>query len=297
MTCDYNLLVNAIHLRPTHPVGLGDGRVLEATAMGDVLLRRSTGDSITLMGVLYIPELQCNLFSMARAADAGATANFNGSKCYIQQGRKNVLTATRYGYLYTLDATTVTGDCALVAVNKQISSRADLWHRRYGHLNYGALSQLKKDGLVDGLDVSSVELKAAGSKFCEPCVMGKQHRQPFPNSTTTPSKRLELVHMDVLGPMETASMAGHKYVATFLDDYSGYSAIVPLQRKSEVTDNVIKVLNAWRVQTGEVVQRVRTETTAASMSIKRWLTTSQGTAWRMRSLRPTRRNRMAKRSG
>ena len=39
MTFDKDLLANRIELHPTHPVQLGDGRILQATAMGDVLLR------------------------------------------------------------------------------------------------------------------------------------------------------------------------------------------------------------------------------------------------------------------
>jgi transposase InsO family protein len=259
ITSDRNLLSNAQELQPTHPVGLGDGRIVYATAMGEVLLRRANGDTVTLMGVLYVPDLQYNLFSLATAMDAGAAASFDDNLCSIKIGGRTVLTATRCGGLYTLDAAATTGERALLTVNKVISDKADLWHRRYGHLSYGALSRLQREDMVEGLDATAAEFKAAGSKTCEPCIMGKQHRQPFPTSTSATIKRLELVHMDVCRPMEVPSLAGHRYFATHLDDKSGYSIVVPLATKAAVADAVIEVLEAWRVQTGEVVQRVRTD--------------------------------------
>ena len=259
ITSQRGFLVNAQELQPTHPVGLGDGRIVYATAMGDVLLRQSNGGTVTLMGVLYVPDLHYNLFSLSTAMDAGAEASFNGETCRVKIDGRAVLTAARCGGLYTLDAAATTGEVALVTVNKAIKDKADLWHRRYGHLSYGALSRLQRDHMVEGLDVSAQEFKDAASNTCEPCIMGKQHRKPFPTSTSATQKRLELVHMDVCGPMEVPSLAGHRYFATHLDDNSGHSIVIPLKTKAEVADAAIEVLEEWRAQTGEVVRRVRTD--------------------------------------
>ena len=43
--------------------------------------------------------------------------------------------------------------------------------------------------------------------MCEPCIMGKQTREPFPKESESKesTESLELVHMDVCGPMPVTS--------------------------------------------------------------------------------------------
>ena len=96
---------------------------------------------------------------------------------------------------------------------------SQLWHRRFGHLGYDNMAKLPT--MVKGIDVSAAEFKAAGNKVCEPCVMAKQHRNPFPASTSEKAAALlNIVHMDVCGPMAVPSLGGCRYIATCLDDFS-----------------------------------------------------------------------------
>ena len=44
---------------------------------------------------------------------------------------------------------------------------------------------------------------------------------------------LELVHMDVCGPMSTQAKGGYEYFITFTDDYSRYGYVYLMKRKSE----------------------------------------------------------------
>ena len=63
--------------------------------------------------------------------------------------------------------------------------------------------------------------KTAKLSFCEGCVEGKMHRQPFkPVGEIRSTRKLQLVHSDVCGPMCTESISGRKYFITFIDDYS-----------------------------------------------------------------------------
>ena len=48
------------------------------------------------------------------------------------------------------------------------------------------------------------------------------------------SRKLELVHFDLCGPMPTPSANGNKYFLTFVDDYSRMWRIYCLKTKSEV---------------------------------------------------------------
>jgi hypothetical protein len=56
---------------------------------------------------------------------------------------------------------------------------------------------------------------------CEPCLMGKQHRDGFSkDSAWRASKPLELVHCDICGAMKTLCMNGSRYFLAFIDDFS-----------------------------------------------------------------------------
>ena len=45
-----------------------------------------------------------------------------------------------------------------------------------------------------------------------------------------------MIHSDISGPMPTTSMSGSRYVLTFIDDFSRYTWVFFLKRKSEVLE-------------------------------------------------------------
>jgi hypothetical protein len=59
--------------------------------------------------------------------------------------------------------------------------------------------------------------------------------------------------------MKVASLGGKKYIATFLDDYSGLSAIRLLRHKSEVTSAMKEVFTMLENQSGYKVKALRTD--------------------------------------
>ena len=71
--------------------------------------------------------------------------------------------------------------------------------------------------------------------LCEGCILGKQQRESFPAGKSIREKApLEIVHSDLCGPMQTPSLAGNKYVLTFIDDYTRKTWVYFLNQKSEV---------------------------------------------------------------
>ena len=54
--------------------------------------------------------------------------------------------------------------------------------------------------------------------------------------------------MDVCGPMPTPSLGGNLYVATFLDDFTGYSEVAILASKADVGYAVKATLTTWETQ-------------------------------------------------
>jgi hypothetical protein len=54
------------------------------------------------------------------------------------------------------------------------------------------------------------------------CVRGKHPKKPFPSSqSSSVSRPLERVHMDLMGPLSVESYRGNSYLAMFLDEYTG----------------------------------------------------------------------------
>ncbi|XP_073355301.1 uncharacterized protein [Aegilops tauschii subsp. strangulata] len=98
------------------------------------------------------------------------------------------------------------------------------WHARYGHVNFRALRQLARDGMVHGLPLID-----EADRVCEACLAGKHRRAPFPdralNRATTP---LELVHADLCGPISPPTPGGKRYFLLLVDDHSRHMWLVLL---------------------------------------------------------------------
>ena len=183
------------------------------------------------------------LFSVRRATAKGAHVAFNPhGKCTVEVNGNTVVETHGPGHgLYHINAKPVSNSSVVGAA--KIVETPQLWHRRFAHLGYDNLARLVKDNMVKGINVSTKDFTTAGTEVCEPCVKGKQPRSPFPASDTSKaSTPLELVHMDVCGPVTPQSQGKARYLATFLDDYSGLSVVKPLAHKWQVLKAVIDTL-------------------------------------------------------
>lgn len=105
-----------------------------------------------------------------------------------------------------------------------------LWHHRYGHLNVKTLKLMHEQNLVDGLPlIKNVD------NVCENCMVGKQHRDPFPKGKARRApKPAERIHADVCGPMSTLSLNKNRYFLAFVDDYSRMTWVYFVKEKSAV---------------------------------------------------------------
>lgn len=173
-----------------------------------------------MYNVLYVPRLACNLFSVRTAADKGNVIKFGRSKRWIHRAGKLYGMGSLVDNLYQLDCEPAIKEHTSAA-NEQGSSM-DLWHQRLGHLNRQQLSDIAKKRLATGISLPMT----AKLSFCEGCVEGKMQRKPFKSAGDNYStRRLQLVHSDVCGPMQIESIGGCKYFVTFIDDYSWCCAV------------------------------------------------------------------------
>nr|GEW49795.1 hypothetical protein [Tanacetum cinerariifolium] len=174
--------------------------------------------AVMIKSVYYVEGLNHNLFSVGQFCNADLEVAFRKSTCCIRD-------------LKGIDLLTAT------------SSHAWLWHRRLSHLNFDTINLLSKNDIVVGLP----KLKFVKDHLCSSCELGKAIRKSFHTKTTPSSKiRLQLLHMDLCGPMRVASINGKKYVLVIVDDYSRYTWTYFLRSKDETLKVLIELLRLVR---------------------------------------------------
>ena len=121
---------------------------------------------------------------------------------------------------------------------------AELWHRKFGHVNYHSMKKAVSVGALRGIP----DLKIDSWKLCGPCIEGKQVKvthKVLQHLVT--SRVLQLLHMDLMGPMQVESIGGKMYAFVCVDDFSRFTWVQFIQEKSD-TFEVFKALCS-RLQT------------------------------------------------
>ena len=93
---------------------------------------------------------------------------------------------------------------------------------------------------------------------CDNCCETKQPRKSYKAKIATrTSTVLNLVHIDVCGPFEKASLGGSSYFVSFIDDYSRKAWIYLLNRKSEVFLTFKRFKAMSETQSGNKILKLR----------------------------------------
>ena len=70
------------------------------------------------------------------------------------------------------------------------------------------------------------------------CAQGNNAKNPFPKSDSKEKGILAIIHSDIYGPIQTTSLSGYNYSASFIDDYSQKTWIYFLKKKDEVFERL-----------------------------------------------------------
>ncbi|GJS13727.1 putative ribonuclease H-like domain-containing protein [Tanacetum coccineum] len=114
----------------------------------------------------------------------------------------------------------------------------DLWMKLFkaqktGHVNFKNINKLVKGNLVRGLPSKTFKLDHS----CVACRKGKQHRASCKKiEERTVREPLELLHMDLFGPVSVESINKKKYCLVVTDDCSKFSWVFFLAYKDETYD-------------------------------------------------------------
>jgi len=115
-----------------------------------------------------------------------------------------------------------------------------LWHKRMGHYRYEALFFMERNNMLKSLPKLGKDFPT-----CATCQYGKLSRLPFQqNKAWRATQKLQLIHTDVGGSMNTSSLNGSKYYVAFIDDYSRMYWIYFMKFKDEVA-NIFGKFKSW----------------------------------------------------
>ncbi|CAI6006608.1 unnamed protein product [Closterium sp. NIES-65] len=96
--------------------------------------------------------------------------------------------------------------------------------------------------LVLGLPRVLPSLPPSLAPPCGPCVEGRLRVTPHSSSLRPATEPFETLHLDVWGPAPHLGPERERYFLVVVDDFSRYTTVFPLAKKSEVTSTLIRWL-------------------------------------------------------
>ncbi|KAK2388640.1 putative mitochondrial protein [Trifolium repens] len=250
MTGEEKYLMNVRSYKASF-VTFGDGAKGEIIGIGDLINHGQPN----LENVLLVKGLTANLISISQLCDQGMKVNFTKSECLVNNEEGQLmLRGTRSKdncYLWMPQEEALTSTC-LVTTEDEVQ----LWHQKMGHLNLKGMKKVISLEAIRGIP----KLRIVEGKVCGECQIGKQVRMSHPMlEHQTTSKVLELLHMDLMGPMQVESLGGKRYVLVVVDDFSRYTWVNFIREKSDAFDVFKELCLQIQREKGSNVVRIRSD--------------------------------------
>ncbi|KAJ9557701.1 LOW QUALITY PROTEIN: hypothetical protein OSB04_012315 [Centaurea solstitialis] len=197
-----------------------------------------------------------NLISVSQLCDNGLDVLFKIKSCimYKVDTLIEVMRANRRGDLYILRFDTLEAKeevCLISSVKNE-----EAWHTRFCHLNFHTLNKLVRLKLVKGLP----NIKFEKDHLCSACEMGKLRRSSH-KTKSDPSydKPLQMLHVELCGPMSVQCLGGKKYILVLIDEFSRFTCVEFVRKKSQVLLLLINLLKRLQVLHGFQVRVLRSD--------------------------------------
>ena len=215
-------------------------------------------ENVIIDEVALVSGLKHNLLSISQLCDKGYKVNFTPAACVVTKGDDNnvVLIGQRKGNVYVADFNSVKSESITCLLSKASSDDSWLWHKRLSHLNFKTLNELVKKDLVRGLP----KLEFSKDGLCGACQLGKQKRSSFKSKILSSIvKPLQLLHMDLFGPVNIMSISKKKYCLVIVDDFSKFTWTFFLHSKDEAGKIIINHIKALNNNPDVKVGRIRSD--------------------------------------
>ncbi|GJT19109.1 retrovirus-related pol polyprotein from transposon TNT 1-94 [Tanacetum coccineum] len=177
--------------------------------------------NITICHVYYVEGLGHNLFSVGQFCDGDLEVAFRSKTCYVRNLEgDDLLTGGRDSNLYTISISDMAASSPICLMSKATSTKSWLWHRRLGKR--------------------------------------KKASHP-PKSIPSDYSKLELLHMDLCGPMRVALVIGKKYILVIVDDFSRFTWVYFLRSKDETLEIIKKFIAKAQLNYKAKVCKIQTD--------------------------------------
>ncbi|KAL0312905.1 UNVERIFIED_CONTAM: Retrovirus-related Pol polyprotein from transposon TNT 1-94 [Sesamum radiatum] len=232
-------------------VYMGNSAIAGVWGKGKVLLKLTSGKTVALQDVLYVPSLRRNLISGSLHNKVGLKIVLEADKVIITRGGDFI------GNGYLSDGLFVLNTLPVIS-NKSTSNSAyivesiNIWHGRLGHVNFDSIKRLKSMNLINTFEASKCTK-------CSICVESKFVKKPLKPVTQRCTELLELIYSDLADLKNTLSKGGKKYYISLVDDYSRYTKIYLLRTKDEATEMFLKYKCEVENQLDKRIKRLRTD--------------------------------------
>ncbi|GKD60299.1 integrase, catalytic region, zinc finger, CCHC-type containing protein, partial [Tanacetum coccineum] len=170
-----------------------------------------------------------NLFSVGKFCDGDLEVAFRSKTSYVRNLEgDDLLTGDRESNLYTIPISDM-------AASSPVCLILDL---------------------VDGLP----KFKYGKDHLCSACKRGKSKKvSHLLKLVPSDHSKLELLHMDLCGPMRVASINEKKYILLIVDDYSCYTWVYFLHMKDETPKIIKKFITQAQLNYKAKVCKIRTD--------------------------------------
>ncbi|CAI7891696.1 unnamed protein product [Closterium sp. NIES-53] len=136
----------------------------------------------------------------------------------------------------------VSGPVVAMCSCRSLANPTVLWHHQMGHPSLPRLRAMSRQSLVLGLLRVLPSLPPSLAPPCDPCVKGRLRTTPHSSSLRPATEPFETLHLDVWGPAPRLGPERERFFLVVVDDYSRYTTVFPLAKKSEVTSTLIRWL-------------------------------------------------------
>ena len=211
---------------PEEELHMGNSSTSKIEGIGNILLKMTSGKTLTLKNVLHVHEIRKNLVSTSLLVKNEFKVVFVSDKVVISKNDMYVGNGYLSDGLFKLNVMTINNN------NNNDSSAYllesdNLWHARLGHVNYKSLQKMINMEIFSKFECNKSK--------CQVCVESKFAKHLY-NSVERNSEPLDLIHTDICDMKSIPSHGGKKYFITFIDDSTRYCYVYLLNSKDEAID-------------------------------------------------------------
>ena len=204
-------------------VKVGNNATCQVKGIGSITLDGKTNTE----DVYFVDGLKHNILSVGQLVDKGYHLQFIEKTCMTRDKDEKVIrigTRSRCN-VFQLNPTEMT--CLVAKIDDNW-----LWHKRFCHINIDSIVRTSRVFAIRDLS----KIVKPTNTICKECVLAKHNRTFFPSKKFCTIVKLEIVHIDLSGAINTKGFYGESYFMILVDDFSRMMWVAFLKEKFEAFD-------------------------------------------------------------